>query len=331
MHRQHRAVLRLWDSPDGPYLVARVMGVVWLVAANAMVLPLVYACAATAIELVIVGPYVRRRWRARTTAWERLNIERWRWACERVGIVNPPEIVRRPNGRLDARGSASSLTFTVEVDPVVKPQPAPAPKRAKLKLWGNDVAEVEVAADKPAKEPSGIVLRTLSDLAKLGEHFKVAMGGDVAEVRVHPLAGNRARVVVSFDVQGAVRREVRIGYDKSCTVLSSQPNRAWVRHAEFGGYVLAQHRHATEYVPEPGEFEPAVLELDDDEDRAWWVNGPDIDPQPSTTLDEPRSDGTDSDHEKEGCYDTGGGERLATPPWPVPNSAPVPMPPPIAA
>ena len=235
-------------GPRGPATLIALTGLIWLTGLAKNLTPLAPVRALIIVTGIAATWTAATVWRTRLTYTERQIIRRWEDTCATLDIANPPTICRKPNGRLDYRKSAASLTLKVQLHVIPEPH-----------------------------QPDGRVrLKTLTAFARLGEEFKVAIGGDVCEVRIHARTGNRATVVIVTEQPGysgrLKPREVRTGYDTAIAVLTRQPNKAWVYHAEFGGYVLAQHRHAVEYLPDGDEDEPDWLELDDDEAAAWWVN-----------------------------------------------------------
>lgn len=303
VRRQHVWTSRLLYGPLGPYLVIGTGAAVWVVA-TALTYPLILV-GAGAIALGV------RRWqRSRMTLVDRYTLGWWEYACDQLGIANVPAIERKPNGRLMAYHSAASSTFTVSIS-LLRPHD-----------------------DKDRR----IFLRTIKDLEDQGAALKVAYGGDVTEVRIHGLPGNKARVIISRAVNGTAPRKVPIdrgdGEPVEVSVLPKAPNKAWLYNADLGGYVVAKHRHAVRWTPESGEWIPGTLAVDDDEDASVWVNDLDDTEEPPTTTDEPQSHATSNPVFRllkrlyRYCYSLGEGSGASTPPapqnsadWPAPNPA----------
>lgn len=297
-----RPATALWEGPLPVSLTAATFAALWLAGlatmAEARWLFTWQAIAVTCLAVVIVeivsdpdecGYSAGRTWAGRAVAWSSLTwteieiAHQWHRACELVGITNIPTIVR-DGRRLAARIDQSSITLVVQVRPARE--------------------------DKATVEAGEITLRKLDDLCGLGAHLKVALGGDVAEVDVHPHAGDRASVVITVDRRPDEQRRVRIATGEWITVVARRPNRAWEWHALARGWVLAAHRHATLHEHQ-GD--------DDDE----WQDDEDSEPQPSPPLGPPRFAVEVADLVGEGCYSEGGGERAATPPWSPPTGQPI--------
>ena len=312
MRGQPRAPLRLWDGPNGIYALLWTAAALW-----GSGIAIIGTAHAILGALVLVVCALGAWWwhRTRLTWAERAIVRRWERACQTARIANVPTIRRKRNGRLDARTSIGSTTLQVEVH---RP----------------DVLPHHVQDD---TEKKWTIVKSLEQLAGLAPELKMALAGDVAQVRVHPRKGNHASVVITDAIEGARRVLVQNAEGKvvEIAVTVDQGNRAWLYNAELGGWVLAQHRYAVEYHPVDGD-DSWQAELDDDEEAAWWVNDlPDGDddrgedpmtdaeydallaawwPQPSAPIGPPRSPEMESDREKSGCFRSGGRGVLDTPP-----------------
>lgn len=321
MRRQH---IRLATGPEG------LRAVVWL------------ALALWSIGLATLGPagwvilathggalaWLRHWHRTRLTWHEQAIVRRWETACTDCRIVNVPHIRRKSNGRLDVRQSAASLTLEVEID-----------------RTGTE--------DLPDDEARRVILKQGAQLAAMRHQLKMALKGDVAQVRIQERRGNHATVIITSHIDGLHQSTVRISPTEAITTLSAAPNKAWVMNETLGRFVLAQHRYAREYERQANDLMDDELDLLDDEAAAWWVNDVDDGPAAPTDADnidtaspavEPRSFAASDpafsqvDPESEGCF--GAGERggAATPPpveFEPPEGPPVtwlrpPLPVPVA-
>lgn len=258
---------------------------------------------------VICGDLAQQWWDTRD---DRRILRAWHRACIDVGMVNPPTIRRRPDGRLNYRISAASVTLHVEVHPPRHSEQPPVKAKGKAKTTddGEDGAE-----QKPA---GGVVLTTLTQLARHSEQLKVMMGEHgarhVTGIDIHPGHGNQATVVITVDVPGSTRRSVLVtdpdGEVVRISVLSRRPGVGWTYNTGLEGWVVAKHATSQSADVPPWMVTSAHWELDDDE-----LYGYDLRTTRAMPRSAPLSDPENPQVEAgaAGCLGAGEGSDLTTP------------------
>lgn len=287
-------------------LIASTLGAATWTAGAAL---LIWPHAGLITTAVITGDLAQQWWDTRD---DRRILRAWHRACEDIGMLNVPTIRRRPDGRLDYRISAASITLQVQVHPP-RASRQPAPEPPKKQEGDNGEAKREQQGG-----PKGTAITTLSQLAAHEEALKVMMGEhgatDVARVEVHAGHGNHATVVITVDVPGARRRTVLVtGPDDELvriSVLSRSPGAGWVWSDALCGYVVAKHAHSQPADLPPWASADDHWELDDDEYHGYDLRTTRAMPRSDPLLGDEKPQVDPRDAQRLG---PGGGEELTTP------------------
>lgn len=222
----------------------------------------------------------RRATRREMPYLDRRVHEQWAECMAALRIVNPPHIAPRPDGSNGIKRSRASTTLDVLIPSAGAINGKEADSAgtrvlsqvSSLKALGPSIkmelgGAAERAADYRYPWWAVAVLTCTRWIGGDGVE-RPHLGNDVADVKVQELRGNRARIIITRNVEDGRIRTVRVSPTSTVPVFDKRTGAASVFSESLGGWVYPALRYLEKYDPIAGDPDDDDLELLDDDEAA---------------------------------------------------------------